>query len=152
MADLVECLEAAGFEGVRTYIQSGNVVFIQRGRGDVRSEVEAAIAARFGFEVPVIVRSGEEMLDVMESNPFTEMDPTKVHVGFLNDPPDPVAVGATDPDAWSPESFVVHGREVYLHLPQGMGRAKMPSRLKVLAGATIRNWNTITALVVLTSG
>ncbi len=152
MKDLSGWMERAGFEGVRTYIQSGNVVFSHGARPEeeLRTELEALIASRAGFDVPVMVRPASELAAVVDANPFPGVEPTRLHVGFLTEPPDPAAVAAVDPATWAPEEFVVIGREIYLHLPDGMGRAQLPPRLKILAPATARNWRTVTALLELT--
>jgi uncharacterized protein (DUF1697 family) len=68
-------------------------------------------------------------------------------VSFLADVPDAVATKTANASDWAPEEFTMVGREVYLHLPEGMGRSVMVPRLKLIKNATTRNWNTVLALV-----
>ncbi|MFT5431606.1 MAG: hypothetical protein ACI9OJ_002303 [Myxococcota bacterium] len=88
-ASLIEVFEGLGATGVKTYIQSGNVVFRS-------SRTAATIAQRHGLEVPVVIRTGDDVRDVIEANPFLAenpaMDTKLLHVGFLSGDPD-VAAG-----------------------------------------------------------
>jgi uncharacterized protein (DUF1697 family) len=72
-------------------------------------------------------------------------------VAFLAAPPDRATIKAIRKDAFVPEEFAVRGRDVFLHLPNGMGNAKMPAKLKFLVAATVRNWNTVVALAALSN-
>ena len=146
MADLRSWLLAAGLGDVRTYIQSGNVVLEHAPRIDVAALVHDVIEDRGGFDVPVIVRSAAQWSKVIAANPYRDAAPTELHVSFLAGAPDDASVAAATKEDWAPEEFAVVGRDVYLHLPQGMGRSVMVPRLKVIAGATTRNWNTVLAL------
>jgi uncharacterized protein (DUF1697 family) len=146
MFDLRSCLDASGFRNVRTYIQSGNVVLEHVDGQDLAARIEDALRASSGFDVPAVTRTAAELTRVVLRNPFPRTPPTQLHVAFLADPPDSAEVGAVKADAWAPEAFAVRGRDVYLHLPNGMGKAKMPPRLRFLSAATIRNWNTVVAL------
>ncbi len=146
MKDLASWLGDAGFTSVTTYIQSGNVVLDHDPDHDVASMVRAAIAEHAGFDVAVLVRSAREMATVVVSNPFPEAPPTTLHVAFRQHEPDAALLASLDPARWEPEQFVTRGREVYLHLPAGMGRSTMVPRLALVKEATIRNWNTVTVL------
>ncbi len=150
MADLRACFTDAGCREVATYIQSGNAVFGPPAGLDgdaLRAELEERIAERFGFVVPVVLRSGREMQRVLDRNPFPESDASSVHVAFLPAEPDVAALDGFDVSAFAPEAFALDGREVYLFLPDGMGRAKLPAALPVLRRvATVRNWRTVTTL------
>ncbi len=147
MSELRTWLEDAGFSDVRTYIQSGNVVLSDPGGADLAQRIEVVLRASAGFPVPVVTRTAAELARVVSRNPFPLTPPANLHVAFLAVPPDRSVVRAVDKDAWAPEAFVVKGRDVYLHLPSGMGKAKLPQRLRFLSGATVRNWNTIEALL-----
>lgn len=145
MADLRQLFESLGHTEVVTLIQSGNVVF---GGRPSAGRIDAAVAARFGIETFVVLRRGDELARVLEANPFDGADPSKLHVGFLSAAPSARAVAALEPDPFLPEAFAVCGREVYLHLPHGMARTRLPAYLdrRLGARATIRNWNTVTKL------
>jgi uncharacterized protein (DUF1697 family) len=147
MAELRELVESLGFEDVRTYIQSGNVLFSAKKR-PAPALLEAAIECRFGLEVDVMLRSATELERTIERNPFPDADRSRLHVGFMARKPTPAAVAALDGGPFLPEQFAIVGTELYLHLPNGMGRTKLPDfvlrRIKV--PTTIRNWNTVTKL------
>ena len=150
MAELREVVESLGFGDVRTYIQSGNVLFSapRRPNPDV---LEAAIARRFGLEVDVMLRSPAELRRVIERNPFPNAEPSRLHVGFMARRPAPADVAALDEEAFAPEQFAILGTELYLHLPNGMGRTKLPDYVlrRVKVPTTVRNWNTVTKLAEL---
>ena len=155
MAALRETCASVGCEDVVTYIQSGNVVLRSARRADrLQAALEAAIAERFGFEPAVMVRTGREMAAVVARNPFAGADEKYLHVGFLHGAPDPATehcLGAIDCD---PEQVTVVGRELYLHLPHGMGRAALPVKMERClrpSPVTVRNWRTVTKLVELST-
>ena len=151
MPDLTSWLNAAGFANVRTYIQSGNVVLEHDGRDDLAVRIEDVLRAHAGFEVPVVIRTKDEINRVVARNPFPGTPATQLHVAFLAAPPDRATIKAIRKDAFVPEEFAVRGRDVFLHLPNGMGNAKMPAKLKFLVAATVRNWNTVVALAALSN-
>jgi uncharacterized protein (DUF1697 family) len=150
MAELRELVESLGFENVRTYIQSGNVLFSAKKR-PAPAVLEEAIERRFGLEVDVMLRSAMELERTIERNPFPDADRSRLHVGFMATKLSAAAAGTLDADGFLPEQFAIVGTELYLHLPNGMGRTKLPDfvlrRIKV--PTTIRNWNTVTKLAEL---
>lgn len=153
MADLSAVFEAAGCTDVRTYIQSGNVVFTapEAELTSIPGLVAARIEADYGFSVPVVLRSAEDLGVVVAANPFLARgaDPESLHVAFLSETPLPERVATLDADRSPPDEFDVVGAEVYLHLPGGMARTKLTnawfdSRLGVVS--TARNWRTVLRL------
>jgi uncharacterized protein (DUF1697 family) len=150
MARLATVVADAGASDVRTYIQSGNVVFAHRaGEAELRADLEHRIAEAFGFDVPVVLRTGTEMAAVVGRNPYTGVEPTKLLVAFLAEPPGADVAAAVDRAAFGREEFTVDGREVYLHLPDGAGRSKLVpalGRSLLKAPATTRNWRTVETL------
>jgi uncharacterized protein (DUF1697 family) len=149
MATLREVFAGAGGEDVVTYIQSGNVVFRHRARSapKLRADLEARIEATTGFAVPVILRTDTQLARVIEHNPYPTDEPTSLHVLFLDEPPKPGALEAIDRAAFAPEVFTHLGTEIYLHLPNGMGRAKLLVPIyRAVPGATARNWNSVRKL------
>jgi uncharacterized protein (DUF1697 family) len=157
MPELRSLLAEAGLEDVRTYVQSGNVVFKSSSRGAeaLATDIEERIAEAFGVDTTVLIRTPAELKQIEASNPFQrrETDLTKLHVVFLGDRPAAGAVSELDPTRSPPDEFSVRGREIYLHLPNGAGRSKLTidyfeKRLGVRA--TARNWKTLTKLVELT--
>ena len=149
MADLRTWLGAAGFTGVQTYIQSGNVVVEHSARIDVVAQVRAVIKENSGLDVPIVVRTAGELHGVVASNPYATVEPTKLHVSFLPSAPDDATLAASAQTHWRPEEFTLEGNNVYLHLPNGMGRSVMVPRLALIRDATTRNWNTVLALATL---
>lgn len=157
MKDLAAMFTAAGCRDVRTYIQSGNVVFgaTPSLAKRVPKLVEAAVAAKFGFEAPVIVRSAEELESVVRHNPFLKRggDPSSLHVAFLADVPTAAAVASLDPNRSAPDEFVVRGGVIYLWLPAGTAKSKLTnqyfdSKLKTVSSG--RNWRTVMTLLEMT--
>jgi len=155
MADLRALFVGAGCDNVVTYIQSGNVVFTHAGRSSDRlgADIERRIEELTGFAVPVIVRRADEMVAVVAGNPFPDVEATRLHVTFLTADPPPDALAAVDAEAFAPEEFVLAGREIYLHLPNGMARTKLPQALDVFSTpVTTRNWRTVLKLTELATG
>jgi uncharacterized protein (DUF1697 family) len=153
MDDLRQVFRSLGHTDVTTYIQSGNVIFTSDAPLPAQS-LESAVNAALGMDITIVLRTREDLRRVVASNPFKRADPTRVHVGFMAQEPSPTVIGKLDRQRFDPEEFEVNHRELYLHLPNGMGRAKVPDylgrRLKV--PITIRNWNTVTKLLELTKG
>jgi uncharacterized protein (DUF1697 family) len=123
----------------------------ERARG-VPALVEAAIAERFGYDAPVVTRTAAELAAVVRANPYpdeAEATPKSVHGGFLRDKPAARAVAELDPHRYPPDTFVVKGREIYFHFPNGLAKSKLTnpwfdSRLGTVS--TMRNWRTVTTL------
>ena len=156
MPELRSLFAALGHEDVVTYIQSGNVVFRNASRSakELAGAIEREIAATFGISVTVLLRTPAELEAIAQSNPFLEgkADVSKLHVVFLAGRPDAEAVTKLDPERSPPDEFRVHGREIYLHLPNGAGRSKLTidyfeRRLGVAGSA--RNWKTLVRLLAL---
>jgi uncharacterized protein (DUF1697 family) len=148
MARLRALLEELGYRDVRTYVNSGNAVF----SGPRRSEqhLEAAVAKTFGFEVPVVLRTRDELAEIVQANPLRDVasDPAKHLVVFCG------AEASTDldPADFAPETFHVRGREVYLWAPGGIGTsplAKVLANKPLGAKSTARNWRTVEKLLEL---
>jgi uncharacterized protein (DUF1697 family) len=155
MADLRATLQGLGYDDVRTLLQSGNAVLTAPGEPDaVARAIESAIAERFGMDVGVVVRTAEEMADVVAANPLGALATggSKQHVIFLSAEPDAAALEAIGDPA--PEAFAARGREIHVWCPDGLqGSALMKalSRPAIAPGAiaTARNWNTVTKLAAL---
>lgn len=157
LKDLAAMFVAAGCTDVATYIQSGNVVFSAPAPvlKKLPQTLSQRIADDFGHKVPVVIRSHEQLATVIRENPFLKAgEPEKtLHVVFLADLPSAEAVAKLDPQRSPPDRFIVAGREIYLHLPNGMGQSKltnawMDSRLSTVS--TARNWATVLKLFEMT--
>ena len=130
MADLKAMFEKAGARDVATYIQSGNVVF------KAAAKVAGALEKKLGL--PLVLRTADEMQAVIENNPFPS---EHTHVFFLR------KAGAPDldPKPFLPEKWQVVGRELYVFLPNGLGRSQLVGKLMrkpPVSDATARNWRT----------
>ncbi|MCA1844838.1 MAG: DUF1697 domain-containing protein [Actinobacteria bacterium] len=156
MAALRDVCAAAGCEDVATYIQSGNVVLSSKLSADkLQAALEEAIAAEFGFNPAVMVRTATEMAAVVAKNPYADADEKTVHVGFLQAPPGAAAKKCLAAIDCGPEELALVGRDIYLHLPNGVGRADLPVKMERClrpAQVTVRNWRTVTTLVELSGG
>lgn len=153
MADLRAVHEGLGHREVRTYIQSGNVVFDSPtdDPAALRSEIEEALAERFGMEIRVVLRTHAELQAVVASGPYADLDidPRFVAVTFLDVEPEVDPATRVDSAAFAPDEFVLIGREIHQLYPTGMGRSKLPAALgRAIPGllATTRNWRTVTKL------
>ena len=159
MAELRDVFEAAGLDDVRTYVQSGNVVFSHDERDAVvlTDRLEQAIAERFGSDVAVVLRTADELEAVVRANPYADLVPlapaTALHVTFLDRRMEPSVLSVEGAD-FAPEELAVVGRDVYLFLPGGIGRSKLAARVARQVApvrATTRNWNTVRKLRELAS-
>lgn len=153
MADLTALVEGLGHTGVATYVNSGNVVFDAESGDDttLADSIEAALMTRYSLDVPVVVRSGEEMAAIVAKNPFPESadQPKTLHVSFLSEKPAAHLVDALTGIEKGDDDYRVVGRNVYLHYPNGMsGAVFMVNGLdRALAvTSTSRNWRTVLRL------
>ena len=159
MRALRESLEKAGFKSVKSYLQSGNVVF-QAGASTGRA-LAATIAARikrdFGHAVAVIVRAAPEMERVLRRNPFLKekrVDPAALHVTFLSEVPSKTALAGLVRLPQGADRYIVRSSEIYVFCPHGYGRTKLTNNAfeRILGvDATTRNWKTVKALAALGS-
>jgi uncharacterized protein (DUF1697 family) len=143
MAELVKLCEKAGFTDVKTYIQSGNVVFDSDAtEAAVKAALEAALAKKIGKPVGVLLRRPAELERVLADNPFPQAPPAKVIVMFFDAKlPKSALTGVRAPGN---EELALHGRELYVHFPDGQGKSKL--KLPFAAEGTGRNLNTIAKL------
>ena len=159
MADLRAVATDLGMADPRTHLQSGNLVFTAppdelTGVGD---RLEAAIAAAFGVDIRVLIRTHDDLTAAVARNPFAEAaaaEPKSVHLLFLDRAPTTDEVAGLDPDRSPPDEFSVSGREIFLHYPNGSGRSKLTLdwfERRLGASGTARNWRTVTALIDLTA-
>jgi uncharacterized protein (DUF1697 family) len=155
MPELREALEDAGYEDVRTYLQSGNVVLTSAAsEKKVARDSERLIADRFGLEIAVVARTRNELAKVVERNPLARVakDPKRYQVSFLEKKPAPKVVRELEEVAAEKEEVVSIGRELYAWHPAGVARSKLWARLagkNLGVTATARNWTTVTKLLEL---
>ena len=153
MPDLKAIFETLGFTNVRTYIQSGNVVFESNSAEDLGSKISAKIQEQFGFEVSVICRTAEEMEQVIKRNPYSEMvgfEAEKLYVTFLQETPSAEKLEALKAFTFEPEMYTVSGKEIYVYCFNGYGNTKLENSFfekKLKVAASTRNWRTVNKLV-----
>ncbi len=157
MADLKEIFESLGFEDVRTYVQSGNVIFDYEltDTEKLASYIENKINQILGLSINIIIRTKEELVEIVNNNPFVaeaNIATDKLHVIFLLDVPDPKTTSHLDIKKDKNEEFKIVCREVYLYCPNGYGRTKLNNATferKLHTIATTRNWKTTNKLLEL---
>jgi uncharacterized protein (DUF1697 family) len=152
MSDLREALEEAGFEDVRTYVQSGNVVLTSKASAkQVESDVRRLLADGFGLDIAVVVRTRAELAAVVKRNPLGKVatNPKLYQVTFLEKAPTAELVRKLEAVAVGKEQVAHIGRQLYAWHPDGVARSKLAA---LMAGkglgvtATARNWRTVTKL------
>ena len=152
MDRLRESFEELGFEQVKTYIQSGNVVFKTGKISGLGKKIEERLLSDFGFSVSVILRTREEMEKVIRGNPLLKekgVDPSKLHVAFLSDAPAASALEKLQALTLLPDRARFLGKELYLYFPNGVSGSslwKHPLDRVLSVTATMRNWNTVNQL------
>jgi uncharacterized protein (DUF1697 family) len=153
MAELKSLYEKLNFKQVATFIQSGNVIFECDETSGLPQQIEKKIRERYNFDVPVIIRTLEQMRDILQRNPFLKengihMD--KLHVTFLNEKPQPQLLDKMASISYENDRFEVEGNEVFLYCPDGYGKTKLNNNFfenKLKLVATTRNWNTVKKLI-----
>ncbi|AGB70464.1 MULTISPECIES: DUF1697 domain-containing protein [Rhizobium] len=143
MADLKALCEEIGFQDVRTYIQSGNVVFrAGEDEATVQARLEKALAAKMGKSPGVILRSREALERAADNSPFPHAKPNYLLVTFLQEAaPEDALTKLVAPGG---EEVHIAGLEIYVHYPDGSGRSKL--KLPALKAGTSRNLNTVRKL------
>ena len=149
-----------GLGEVKTYIQSGNVVFNAPARdgASLAKKIEEKIVREFGFPVPVLVKTAVEVGEVLRNNPLVRekgIDLSKLHVTFLASTPEKSVLKTLDGIEAAEDRFCCLGQAVYLYCPNGyhttkFGNNVLEKMLKV--GTTTRNWRTVNQLYQMTLG
>jgi uncharacterized protein (DUF1697 family) len=157
MPELRTALSEAGFDDVRTYVASGNVVLASKLAPDkLEKQVEKLIADRFGLDIAVVARTRDELAQVVKRNPLGDVatEPKRYQVSFLSQKLPKGAVEKLESARAEPERLKVIGREIYAWHPDGVARSRLWA---ALAGkglgvtATARNWATVTKLLEMAS-
>lgn len=155
MKDLSELYRGLGFEDAETYIQSGNVIFScdeKEPVSDITLRIEKEILKRFNYNVPVIIRTVQEVKELASSNPFLNeqnFDAAKMAVIFLHEKCKESQSQKVAGIDYPPDKFVVSDREIFIYCPNGFGKTKLFTNFfenKMGVTGTARNWKTITAI------
>lgn len=149
MAELRTLCEQAGFTDVRTYIQSGNVVFSSAfPAAKALAALETVLTERMGTRTQVMLRTAGELEAVLAANPFPDAEPSRLIVLFL-----PRAESRAALDGWpipGRERMALVGRELFVHYPDGQGRSKL--KVPFADRGTGRNLNTVRTLLAMARG
>ncbi|MDF2615289.1 MAG: hypothetical protein K0S71_3075 [Clostridia bacterium] len=160
MADLKKAFEAIGLCDVKTYIQSGNVLFKSNEAEDaLRRKIEHEIKAIWGFPVTVILRTSLELEQIIQNCPFSEEERSEaessskkesLYVSLITHTPDKAKIDCLTPYKSESEEYQVVGREVFLLFGQSIRNSKLANNLQKLdVQGTVRNWRTINKLLAL---
>lgn len=153
MKDLSNLFTNLGFSSVETYIQSGNVIFQTETEDEYSGMIEKEILRATGFNITVILRTTDQLIEILSANPFADpekFDRKRVAVLFLtNEPGEDIKMKMNELD-FSPDKFVISGKEVYIFCPNGFGRSKLTTGIfekKLGIKCTARNLNTVNAIL-----
>ncbi|WP_168625686.1 MULTISPECIES: DUF1697 domain-containing protein [unclassified Cryobacterium] len=149
MGQLRDLCESLGFDNVRTYIASGNVLFdVRASESDVKAKLEKALAEHMGRPIGVMVRTAAELAGVVADNPFPDRPASKTVAIFLDKPPPDAALEQVRNR--TNEEVAVGTRELYVFYPDGQGRSKLS--IDAAGNGTARNMNTVAKLAELAAG
>jgi uncharacterized protein (DUF1697 family) len=158
MRELVAVLENLGLQEVRTYIQSGNVVFQSKSGepAELASSIGDAIAKSHGFKPEVMLLEVDELEAAVAANPFpeAESEPKSLHLYFLVSEPEHPDLEGLERVRRESERFQLEGKVLYLYAPQGIGRSKLAARVERSLGVavTARNWRTVCKIEAMANG
>jgi uncharacterized protein (DUF1697 family) len=155
MSELTDRLIKAGFIDVKTYIQSGNIVFSYEVTPyqELEKKLKDLVLENFNLDIPVDVLSYEEIRKAIEFNPFirdTAIDIQHLHVTFLSGVPDEEKIIGIKNGNYGSDQFFYSEKLIYLHCPKGYGKTKLTNTMlesKLKVNATTRNWKTINELL-----
>jgi len=161
MVDLKLLFEDLGFINITTYIQSGNVIFNSETKLtdiQITEKIENAITNKYGFTVPVIIKSIKEIEESIIENPFYQKDNqdiNKLHLTLLKEQPTSENQMKTESYNYEPDKFAIKGKNVFIFCKGKYHQSKLTNNFfenKLKVSATTRNWKTILKLVKLSNG
>ncbi len=156
MADLRELLTKSGLENVKTYIQSGNVVFqsFEKSIQKLEQIIHEAIQSKFGFDVFILVRTREDLQRIFDDSPFSEEKKKASYFTMLHDIPEVELVKEVSEKIYEEEEYEIINDCIYFYSEKGYGRAKFNMSFferKLKTSATSRNYNTMVKLLSLST-
>ena len=152
MADLKLMCEKLGLRNVKTYIQSGNLVFnADRPDSELENDLEKAISKNFGFDVPVIVIMAKDLETSISNNPFIveDIDINHLHLTFLKEEANEENIEKTLTYSYEPDKFKIENKVVYIYCAGKYHESKLNNTFfekHLNVGATTRNWKTVLKL------
>jgi uncharacterized protein (DUF1697 family) len=156
MNDLSNLYRDLGFTDVKTYIQSGNVIFCSNDNEQVpviSKRIEEAILEKFNLNIPVMIRTVPEIKDLSSSNYFLSeenFDPAKMAIIFLHEKCIESQIQKVADVNYPPDRFLISGSEIFIYCPNGFGKTKLYTNFfekKMGVIGTGRNWKTITTIL-----
>lgn len=153
MNELRSLVEDLGLQNVKTYIQTGNVIFqtTEENASRLPGKISAEIMKRHGFEPRVLLLKIGELQEVVEANPFpeAESEPKTLYLSFLISAPGDPDLKALESLRARSERFELQDKVFYLHAPDGIGRSKLAAKVEKLLGVpvTARNWRTVSKIL-----
>ena len=160
MADLRQLLEKIGFTDVKTYIQSGNVIFTLKEKLnnlEIAEKIEKVIADNYEFEVPVVVRTADEWKQAINDNPFYQSDMediSQLHLTFLKEKPTNENQEKAESYDYPPDKFIIKNTEIYILCIGKYHKTKLSNTFfekKLKVPTTTRNWKTVLKLLELST-
>ena len=157
MADLRSHLEELKFKNIKTYIQSGNILFksTETNQAVLEQQIKDKIEKKYGFDVPVMVKLATDFQRVIENNPFIKDEANDIkcmHITFLGSLPTQEQIDHLATYNYPSEEYLLENKDIYFYAPNGYGRAKMNNNFfekKLKVRATTRNWKTVNKLLVM---
>lgn len=158
MTDLSDMYKDLGFKDTETYIQSGNVIFTcpaNLQRAEITEKIEAAVLNKFGYAVPVMIRTVDDIKKIIAENPFiseSKFDPSKMVAILLYEKPTEAQIQKMVNINYPPDKFAISGNEIFVYCPDGFGKSKLYTNFfekKMGVTGTARNWKTITTILSL---
>ena len=150
MADLKLLFQDLGFSKVKTYIQSGNVVFQSTENFKFSEKISEAIKHKYGWDVPVMVKTSAELSVIFKASPFTSEELEQSYFILLSQKPEQDYIEAFQQLNYPSEEFYIINACVYTFYKKGAGNAKLTTNLmekKLKVSATARNYRTMTKLL-----
>ncbi len=158
MADLKSLCEKLGLKDVKTYIQSGNIIFDSDKESlELENELEKTIIEKYGFNVPVIVRTDKEFEASIKNNSFFDenIDIKRLHLTFLKEKPNEENIEKTKTFNYEPDKFKIYDKDIFIYCAGKYHESKLTNNFfekKLKVGATTRNWKTVLKLLELIKG
>lgn len=145
MKELIALLQAHSCQQVKTYIQSGNLVFESENPPE---NIGGLIQDKFGFEPQILFLEKNEFLNLVSGNPYQASKGNQIHFYFCQDTPN-ADVEKLEALKSETEQYLIKGKVLYLYAPDGIGRSKLAASMEkhLAVPATGRNLNTVNKLI-----
>jgi len=148
-------LKELEYQNIRTYIQSGNIVFDYKETDtkNLEQQITAHIEKHFGFQVPVTILTVDNLKAIISQNPYSKRDltdPAQPYVAFLSETPTKEGVTVLDTVKFGDDEYTIQGKSMYVLYAQSAGTSKLSNSAienKLKVKSTMRNWKTVHKLI-----